>query len=83
MKDLKPCYLFGDEAAKYLRTTERKISLYRRTGLLKYCKLGKHYVYRTQWLDDFMESWNGYDLSSEKAIRYAIDAKRWKANHSC
>lgn len=74
-------YVFGDQASKYLKTTERKISLYRRHGLLKFSKLGKNYIYRKEWLDDFMESWAGYDLSNEKQIALSIKAKQWRQNH--
>ena len=81
--DLMPGYMFGSEAAAYLRTTERKISLFRRYGLLKSCRLGKGYLYRREWLDAFAESWADYDLSSESAIRLAIKSKEWKKNHGC
>lgn len=79
--DLMPGYMFGQEAAEYLRTTPRKISLYRRYGLLRYGKLGKNFVYRKEWLDSFMETWSGYDMSSESAVRLAIKGKEWKVKH--
>ncbi len=79
--DLAPDYMFGADASKYLLTTERKLSLYRRYGLLKYSKLGKNYVYRKQWLDEFMETWSGYDLSNEDKVRLAINGKKWKEGH--
>ena len=79
--DLASDYMYGAEASKYLLTTERKLSLYRRCGLLKYSKLGRNYVYRRQWLDEFMENWSGYDLSNEDKVRYAIDAKKWREAH--
>lgn len=77
-QELMPEYMFGEEAAQYLQTTPRKISLYRRYGLLRYGKLGKNYVYKKSWLDDFMDAWSGYDLSNEEAVRLAINVKRWK-----
>lgn len=80
--DLESSYLFKDEAAKYLRTTERKISLYIHFGLLKYTKFGKNYVIRKEWLDEFAENWSGYDLSNESKIRLAISGRKWKENHS-
>ena len=70
-------YVYGDEASKYLRITERKLSLYRRYGMLKYSRLGKNYVYRKQWLDDFMEEWSCTDLSNEEKIRLAINGRKW------
>lgn len=81
MTDLKPEYMYGAEASDYLRTTERKLSLYRRNGLLKWSKLGKNYCYKKQWLDEFMDAWSGYDLSSEQAVRLAINSKKWKETH--
>ena len=81
MNDLKPEYMFAKQASEYLLTTERKLSLYRRYGLLKWSKLGKNYVYKRQWLDDFMNEWSRYDLSNEDAVRLAINAKKWKEKH--
>lgn len=69
-------YMFVDQAAQYLGTTTRKISLFRRYGLLKAGKLGKNYVYKRSWLDEFMNEWAGYDLSSEGAINLSIKEKR-------
>lgn len=74
-------YLFGDQAAQYLRTTTRKISLYRRYGLLKSARLGKSYVYRRSWLDEFMDAWQGFDLSNETAVQLAINEKKWRSAH--
>ena len=74
-------YLFAEEASQYLKTTERKISLYRRRGLLRFGKLGKNYVYRREWLDQFMEEWEGFDLSNEKQIALAIKSKEWRRKH--
>lgn len=80
-KDLVPGYMFAEEAAAYLKTTTRKISLYRRNGMLKYGKLGKNYVFRKEWLDEFMDEWAGYDLSNEAAVKLAIREKEWRKKH--
>lgn len=82
MNDLKPEYMFADDASKYLMTTTRKIALYRQTGLLKFAKLGKNYVYKKTWLDEFMETWSGYDLSNADRIRSAINERNWRAKHA-
>lgn len=80
--DLIAGYMYGQAAADYLCSTERKLSLLRRYGLIKAVKLGKAYVYKTAWLDEFMETWAGYDLSNEEAIRLAIREKNWRKEHS-
>lgn len=79
--DLAPGYYYDEESARYLKTTTRKISLYRRYKLLKYAKFGKAYVYRKEWLDQFAEEWAGYDLSNESKVRLAIQEKEWRAAH--
>lgn len=79
--DLVPGYMLVSDASKYSRFTERKLSLYRRYGLLKAVKAGKAYVYRKEWLDEFMDEWAGYDLSSEAAVKLAIKEKDWKRKH--
>ena len=80
--DLKRGYLFGDEAAKYLRCGKRKVALFRKYGLLKSCKYGKNYVYKVSWLDEFSEEWAGTDLSNEAKIRLAINSRAWREKHS-
>ena len=80
--DLVPGYMFAEEAAAYLKTTTRKISLYRRNGMLKYGKLGKNYVFRKEWLDEFMDEWAGYDLSNEAAVKLAIREKSWRKRNA-
>lgn len=80
--DLVPGYMFVEEAAAYLRTTTRKISLFRRLGLMRFGKYGKNYVFRKEWLDQFAEEWEGYDLSSEKAVKLAIREKEWRMKHA-
>ena len=81
MSDLSREFMFGKEASEYLRTTTRKIALYRRYGLLKSAKYGKNYVYKKAWLDDFADEWAGYDLSNEARIRLAINSRKWKEKH--
>ena len=80
--DLFPDYVFQKDASKYLRTTERKIALFRKYGLLKSAKLGKNYVYRRDWLDDFMEEWSGFDLSNEEKIKLAVNGRAWHKRHN-
>lgn len=80
-EDLKPEYLLLKEAAAYLRTTERKIAMFRRLGLLQAVKFGKAYVYKAEWLDNFARDWSGYDLSSESKILAAINEKNWRNKH--
>ena len=75
-KDIKSEYMDGEASAKYLHTTPRKIALYRRYGLLKYAKLGKSFLYRREWLDDFMEEWAGFNISSEFYLQIAIASRR-------
>ncbi len=81
MTDLLPEYLYQKEASKYLMTTERKIAIFRKYGMLKCAKLGKNYVYRREWLDSFMEEWSGFDLSNEEKIKLAIHSKEWHETH--
>lgn len=81
MTDIKPEYMFQKEASEYLLTTEKKVALFRKYGLLKAGKYGKNYVYKKSWLDEFSETWCGYDLSSEEKIRLAINAKKWREEH--
>lgn len=80
--DLVPGYMFVEEAAAYLRTTTRKISLFRRLGLMRFGKYGKNYVFRKEWLDQFAEEWEGYDLSNEEAVKLAIREKEWRMKHA-
>ena len=80
--DLMPEYMFKDETAVYLRTTERKISMYIKYGLLRYTKFGKNYVVKKSWADEFADTWSGYDLSNESKIKFAIKSKQWKDTHS-
>lgn len=81
MNDLKSEYMFQKDAALYLHCTQRKIALYRKYGMLKCAKLGKNYVYKKSWLDDFMEQWSNTDLSNETKIRLAINARKWHETH--
>lgn len=78
---LLPEYMYADESAKYIRSTKKKLALYRKYKLLKYGKLGKNFVYKKSWLDSFMEEWAGYDLSNEESVKYSIRAKEWRKKH--
>ena len=80
--DLLPEYFDRDEAGRYLKIDGRKIDSFRRAGLLRFGRLGRNFIYRKAWLDDFMEEWAGYDLSSEKNIRLAIRSKDWRKTHN-
>lgn len=80
--ELVPGYVYGPDAAEYLCTTERKISLFRRYGLLEAVKLGKGYVYKVSQLDAFWDEWKGYDLSNEEAVKFAIREKEWRKKHA-
>ena len=73
-------YYTQAEAAEYLQTTGRKIGLYRKYKLIKYAKLGKKYLYKKAWLDEFMEDWSGYDLSNLDKIYTALALKEWRTN---
>lgn len=81
IEDLKPEYMLIEDAAEYLRTTQKKIALFRKLGLLRSAKWGKCYVYRRAWLDEFAESWAGYDLSNEEKILEAMNEKDWREKH--
>lgn len=78
---LAPEYMYAPEAARYILSTVKKLALYRKYGLLKAGKLGKNYVYRKAWLDQFMDQWCGFDLSNEAAVCAAIKEKAWRQNH--
>ena len=80
-ENLNSEFMFAPAAAEYLLSTVRKISLYRRYGLLKWCKFGKNYVYRKEWLDEFSKTWGGYDLSNEEKVKQAIRSKEWEKKH--
>lgn len=74
-------YFTQEEAADYLHTTARKIGLYRRRHLLRFGRLGKQFIYKKQWLDDFMEEWSGYDLSNAEKVTLAIAIKHWREEY--
>ncbi|MBR2812177.1 MAG: hypothetical protein IKD69_12440 [Solobacterium sp.] len=80
-EDLNPEYMFPDEAAKYLKTTQKKLALFRKYQLVKYTRFGKTFVYKKTWLDDFAEEWAGYDLSNEGRIRLSMKEKDWRQTH--
>ena len=81
MNDLKSEYMFQKDAALYLHCTQRKLALYRKYGMLKSGKLGKNYVYKRTWLDEFMCEWANFDLSNEEKIKLAIHSKEWHKSH--
>ena len=79
--DLKPEYFEGDEAAKYLRISPRKLPVFRKYKMIKSVKLGRSYVYRKSWCDAFMEMYAGFDLSNEEAIATAAAVRSWEISH--
>lgn len=79
--DLKKEYLEGDEAAKYLRMSPRKLPILRKYKMLKYAKFGRSFVYRREWLDQFAEQYAGYDLSNEQLISTAAAVRAWEVSH--
>lgn len=79
--DLKPGLILSPAAAEYLQVPARKLALFRKYGLVKTVRFGKWYAFRIEWLDEFIETWAGYDLGSEEKIRLAINARKWKATH--
>ena len=81
-KDMLPEYLTRDEAGDYLQVDGRKIDMFRKNGLLRFGRLGRNYIYKKTWLDDFMEEWSGYDLSSEDNIRLSIKSRNWRDTHN-
>ncbi len=81
-KDVSQEYFSRDEAGEYLQVDGRKIDSFRKAGLLRYGRLGRNYIYRKCWLDDFMEEWAGYDLSSDENIKLSIQARNWRNTHN-
>ena len=80
--DLKKEYLEGDEAARYLRISPRKLPTLRKYRMLKFCKFGRSFVYKKSWLDQFAEDYAGFDLSNEDTIATAAAVKAWEAKHA-
>ncbi len=71
-------YYKGNEAAAaYLHVTARKISMYRRHGLITAFRGGHGWVYSQDELDKFMKEWQGYSLRNPDEI---MAAKRMKNN---
>lgn len=65
-------YFEGNDAAgKYLHVTGRKISLYRRMGLIKAMRGGYGWIYSQDELDRFMKEWQGFSLRNEEEIMVA------------
>ena len=63
------------EVARILGTTTRKIGLYTQFNLIKSIRIGREYQYKSSWVSDFLETWQGYDLRDEHKIRVAIKLK--------
>ncbi len=80
--DLRPGYFESDEIAAYLRMSPRKLPIFRKYRMLKYVKLGRSFVYRKEWADEFMEKYAGFDLSNEAAIEQAAAIRAWEAEHA-
>ena len=80
-QELLPDYMYLEQAAEYLKTTEKKIALFRKHGILKAGRLGKCFVYRKDWLNEFMDAWADYDLSNESKIIESIALKEWRRQH--
>ncbi len=80
-EDLNPEYMTLQEAAHYIRASERKIPLFRKYGMLKFTRFGRSFVYKKSWCDDFSEEWAGYDLGNERKIQAAIAEKAWRKKH--
>lgn len=65
-------YFKGNEAAAaYLHVTARKISLYRRYGLISAVRAGHGWVYSQDELDKFMKEWAGYSLRNADEVKTA------------
>ena len=71
----------SEDASAYLGTTSRNLALLRKYNLVKFAKCGKRFMYRKDWLNQFLDEWVGYDLSSEGNIKLAINGKKWKEKH--
>ena len=71
-----PDTMYADEAAKYLKISKRKLSLLRKSGLIKAVRLNKHFLYRREWLNEFLDQNAGLDLRNESLTRSSIMLKR-------
>ena len=60
-----------EEIAKRLRCGAERVGWYRKAGLLKYRKLGKHYLTTEAEYAEFINLTSGMDLSNKLKIRLA------------
>lgn len=65
-----------EEVAAYLQTTCRKIGLYTKYGLIKSIRIGRNFMYRPEWVMQFLEDWVDYDLRDESKVIAAIGLKK-------
>lgn len=56
------------EVAQLLKTNEAYVNKLRRTGMLKFLKLGR-WKCRKSTLEAFLEQWEGYDLTDPENVR--------------
>ena len=80
-EDLMPGYMDSETASRYSTFTKRKLGLFIKYDMLKFAKVGKGYIFRKEWLDEFMEEWNGWDLGTEEKIRFAVESRKWNERH--
>ncbi|MSA71335.1 hypothetical protein [Holdemania massiliensis] len=59
------------ELALKLKTHDQRIDLYRNEGLISAIKNGQGFVYTQRSVDQFLEDFDGMDLSSKTAIQIA------------
>ena len=59
------------ELALKLKTHDQRIDLYRNEGLISAIKNGQGFVYTQRAVDQFLEDFDGMDLSSKTAIQIA------------
>ena len=60
------------EVAQLLKTNEAYVNKLRRTGLLKFLKLGR-WKCRKSTLEAFLEQWEGYDLTDPDNVKVAME----------
>lgn len=78
---MKSEYLDSHETADYGCLNQRMLPIYRKYGMLKFAKLGRSFIYKKSWIDEFMETWAGVDLSNEEKIREAVAFRQWELKH--
>lgn len=74
--------LSTEDAAKYLRTSKSMIRTMQNQGILKATKMGHGFIFRKKDLDQIIEDWNGYDLSTPESINLALKTKKLAAGQS-